>query len=217
MRFQLFPSLLSADLLNLEETLQNLVDAGIDTVHLDVMDNHYVPNLTMGPFLCEQITARFKALKVDVHLMASPVDDLIMQCAKAGAHRISIHPDASIHLDRSLTLIRASGCLAGLVLNPATSPECLSWCIPALDFVLVMTVNPGFANQSLIPHVIDKIQWIHKAYPTLSICVDGGVNLDTITNVAKAGATAFVMGSAFFKQSDYKQTLHAIQKQLLMI
>lgn len=217
MNHQILPSLLSADLTRLGEEVIQVQNAGIEMIHFDVMDGHYVPNLTLGPFVCEALTARFKKLKVDVHLMASPVDELIHQFAKARASRISIHPDGTIHLERSLKLIRDLGCQAGLVLNPGTSPECLQWVIHRLDFVLVMTVNPGFAGQTLIPHVLEKIRWIHNHYPKLPIAVDGGINQDTILEVAKTGASEFVAGSAIFNSDDYKKTIAELNRLLASV
>ncbi len=190
------------------------MQAGSDMLHIDVMDNHYVPNLTFGPLLCQAVRKRFKDLLIDVHIMASPVDALITQFASAGATRISIHPDATIHLDRSLQLIRESGCQAGLVLNPATSIDYITDCVHRLDFVLVMTVNPGFAGQTLIPEVIPKITRLHERFPTLPICVDGGVTSTNIETLARAGATEFVAGSAIFNSKNYAKTIADMRKQL---
>jgi len=214
MTYLIAPSLLSADMTRLGEEVDAVMQAGADMVHFDVMDNHYVPNLTIGPFICQALKKRFPDLIIDVHLMTQPVDELIIQFAKAGAKRLSIHPDASIHLDRSLQLIRQHACEAGLVLNPATSPDTLQWCQHRLDFVLVMTVNPGFGGQALIPEMIDKIRYIKKHYPNLPICVDGGVTVDNIHNLARAGATQFVAGSAIFSSPDYKATLTAMRQHL---
>ncbi|MBA2652865.1 MAG: ribulose-phosphate 3-epimerase [Tatlockia sp.] len=214
MTYLIAPSLLSADMTRLGEEVSAVMDAGADMIHFDVMDNHYVPNLTFGPPICQLLYQRFPKLIIDVHLMATPVDSLINQFAKAGARRISLHPDATIHLDRSLDLIRQQGCAAGLVLNPAASPECLAWCIHRLDFVLVMTVNPGFGGQTLIPEAIDKIRWIKDKYPSLPICVDGGVTLDNIAILAKAGATEFVAGSAIFSSDDYAKTIRLMREKL---
>lgn len=207
LRYQIFPSLLSADMMRIGEETDAVIQSGADMLHVDVMDNHYVPNLTFGPLICQGLHNRFPQLPIDVHLMVSPVDALIQQFAQAGAARISIHPDATIHLDRSLELIKQSGCKAGLVLNPSTSIDCIEWCIHRLDFVLVMTVNPGFGGQSLIPAVIDKIVKLHNKYPTLPICVDGGVSETNIRSLALAGATEFVAGSAIFNSDDYARTI----------
>lgn len=212
--FKIAASILSADFARLGEDSSAVIKAGADWIHFDVMDNHYVPNLTFGPPICQVLSQRFPNLIIDVHLMTTPVDGLIIQFAKAGAKRISIHPDATIHLDRSLQLIQQQGCAAGLVLNPATVPDCLDWCIHRLDFVLVMTVNPGFSGQTLIPEVIDKIRWIKRKYPTLAICVDGGVSSENIANLAKAGATQFVAGSAIFSSDDYTKTITVMRAKL---
>lgn len=214
MTYLIAPSLLSADMTRLGEEVNDVMQAGADMIHFDVMDNHYVPNLTFGPPVCKALRQRFPNLPIDVHLMASPVDELILQFAKAGANRISIHPDATIHLDRSLQLIKEQDCEAGLVLNPATAIDCLDWCIYRLDFVLVMTVNPGFGGQRLIPEVIDKIRLIKEKYPTLAICVDGGVSIDNISTLAKAGATQFVAGSAIFSSEDYGKTIKLMREKL---
>jgi ribulose-phosphate 3-epimerase len=214
MSYLIAPSLLSADMTRLAEEVSALIQAGADMIHFDVMDNHYVPNLTFGPLICQALYKRFPGIDLDVHLMANPVDDLIIQFAKAGAKRLSIHPDATTHLDRSLQLIRQQGCEAGLVLNPATSPDCLSWCSYRLDFVLVMTVNPGFAGQTLIAEMMDKITQIKRQYQILPICVDGGVNIANITDLARAGASQFVAGSAIFASDDYAKTISKMRKKL---
>ena len=213
-KYLIAPSLLSADILRLGEEVDTLIEAGALLIHLDVMDNHYVPNLTFGPLFCEAIHQRHPEICVDVHLMTTPVDPLIVQFAQAGAKRISIHPDATIHLDRSLALIRQHQCAAGLVLNPATSPECLTWIRHQLDFVLIMTVNPGFAAQRLIEAVIPKITWIKTHFPDLTICVDGGVCEKNIKALANAGATQFVAGSAILSTPDYKKTITQLYNQL---
>lgn len=207
MSTQIFPSLLSADFTRLGEEIDAVMQAGADMIHFDVMDNHYVPNLTFGPLLCQALCKHFAQLPIDVHLMTKPVNDLIQQFASAGATRISIHPDATIHLDRSLQLIKDQGCQAGIVLNPATSLDCIEWCVHRLDFVLIMTVNPGFGGQKLIPDVIKKITKTQQNYPQLPICVDGGVTTENINELAMAGATQFVAGSAIFNSNDYTKTI----------
>ena len=212
--YKILPSLLSADIMRLGEEVDAVIHAGADMLHLDIMDNHYVPNLTYGPAVCERLRKHCPSIPIDVHLMVTPVDDLICQFAKAGASRISIHPDATIHLDRSLQLIHEHDCQAGLVLNPATSLDSLAWSMHHLDYVLIMTVNPGFGGQCLIPSVIDKIAQIHQRYPNLSICVDGGITIDNIASIANAGATEFVAGSAIFHTSDYKKTIQGMRQQL---
>ena len=211
MTYQILPSLLSADLTRLGEEIDAVMLAGADMIHFDVMDNHYVPNLTFGPILCQALHQRFDALPIDVHLMTTPVDDLIQQFAAAGAARISIHPDATIHLDRSLQLIKDHGCQSGIVLNPATSPDCIKWCLHRIDFVLIMTVNPGFGGQPLIPEVINKIKLIRHDYPELLICVDGGINAENISTLASAGANQFVAGSSIFNSKDYTKTISMLR------
>ncbi|WP_133130100.1 ribulose-phosphate 3-epimerase [Legionella yabuuchiae] len=214
MRYKILPSILSADMMHLADEVKAVIKAGADMIHFDVMDNHYVPNLTFGPIICKQMRRLFNKIPIDVHLMASPVDALIEQFAEAGATRISIHPEATIHLDRSLQRIKELGCEAGLVLNPATSTDWLTWCIHRLDFVLVMTVNPGFGGQTLISEVIDKLKTIHRAYPDLPICVDGGVSKENIARLALAGASQFVAGSAIFNTNDYTNTIQELREPL---
>lgn len=217
MNYQILPSLLSADMTRLGDEVESVMNAGADCIHFDVMDNHYVPNLTFGPAFCDALIKRYPNLPVDVHLMTTPVDSLIEAFAKSGAERISIHPDASTHLDRSLQLIQNLGCKAGLVLNPATTTDVLTWCAHRLDFVLVMTVNPGFGGQKLIPEVINKITQIHQLYPHLGLCVDGGVTVNNIAELARAGANQFVAGSAIFNSSSYLETIKNMREQLANI
>lgn len=217
MTFQILPSLLSADMTRLGEEVDAVMKAGADFIHFDVMDNHYVPNLTFGPAFCDALIKKFPNLPIDVHLMTTPVDTLIEAFAKAGAKRISTHPDATIHLDRSLQLINNLGCEAGLVLNPATSIDTLTWCAHNLKFVLVMTVNPGFGGQKLIPEVIPKLSKIRQQYPNLDLCVDGGVTPQNIASLAHAGANQFVAGSAIFNSSNYSETIKRMREQLASI
>lgn len=214
MTYQILPSMLSADLTRLGEEVDSVIKSGADFIHFDVMDNHYVPNLTFGPAFCEALIKRFPQLPIDVHLMVKPVDVLIEAFAKAGAKRISIHPDATLHLDRSLSLITDLGCEAGLVLNPATPIEVLTWTVYKLSFIMVMTVNPGFGGQKLIPEVINKIMQIRQLYPKLHLCVDGGITRDNIAELARAGANQFVAGSAIFHSNNYKETIHSMRDQL---
>lgn len=210
----ILPSLLSADLCYLHDEVKAVKNAGADMLHFDVMDNHYVPNLTFGPLLCDAIYKHFPDFAIDVHLMVEPVDELILSFAKAHAKRISIHPDATIHLDRSLSLIRDQGCKAGIVLNPATPPDCINWLKHRLDFVLVMTVNPGFGGQRLIPEVFSKIRWIKDNHPDLAIAVDGGVNKDNISELKKAGASEFIAGSAIFASPNYDKAIKELRSAL---
>lgn len=216
MKYLIAPSLLSADLLFLGKEIGDLLAAGVDLLHLDIMDYHYVPNLTFGLPTCKAIAHKFPKAIIDVHLMTKPVDELIVAFAKAGAKRISIHPETSMHVDRSLELIRQLGCLAGIVLNPGSSPECLKWLLHRLDFILVMLVNPGFAGQALIPEVIPKIKWIKERFSQIPIAVDGGVNLTNIAELVDAGASQFIMGSGFFVNKNYAKTIADLRHNFML-
>lgn len=212
------PSLLSADFANLGADAQAVLDAGADMLHLDVMDNHYVPNLTVGPLVCSALRKYGIKAPIDVHLMTRPVDRLIVDFAEAGASNITFHPEASDHVDRSLALIHKHGCKAGLSLNPATTLECLEYVMDKLDIILVMSVNPGFGGQSFIPAALEKIkavrQLIDASGRDILLAVDGGIKSDNIAEVAKAGADLFVAGSAIFGHQDYKKIITDMRAKL---
>ena len=205
------PSILSADFARLGQDVEDVLAAGADWVHFDVMDNHYVPNLTFGPMICKALRKHGIEAPIDVHLMVEPVDELVPQFAQAGASLISFHPEASRHVDRTIQLIRENGCQAGLVLNPSTPLGQLQWTLQHLDLVLLMSVNPGFGGQSFIPHVLDKLRKVREMIDAsgreIRLEVDGGVKVDNIGEIASAGADTFVAGSAIFGSADYRDTI----------
>ena len=215
------PSILSADFARLGDDVQKVLDDGADVVHFDVMDNHYVPNLTIGPMVCKALRDYGITAPIDVHLMVEPVDTMIVEFAKAGASIITFHPDASKHVDRSLQLIKDHGCKAGLVLNPASSLDELTHVMDKLDVVLLMSVNPGFGGQSFIPHTLEKLRQVRKLIDdrglAIRLQVDGGVKTDNIKEIAEAGADMFVAGSAIFNQPDYKVVIDQMREQLAAV
>jgi len=219
--FVIAPSLLSADFARLGEDATAVLNAGADWLHFDVMDNHYVPNLTIGPLVCEALRHYGITAPIDVHLMVKPVDRIIPDFAKAGASLITFHPEASEHVDRSLALIKDSGCQAGLVFNPATPLHHLDHVMDKLDMILLMSVNPGFGGQSFIPATLDKIRQVRerveKSGRDIRIEVDGGIKVDNIAEVAKAGADTFVAGSAIFGKKDYRGIIDEMRKQLATV
>ena len=212
------PSILSADLARLGEEVDAVLNAGADVVHFDVMDNHYVPNLTFGPMVCESLRKYGIKAPIDVHLMVKPVDELIVQFAKAGATYITFHPEASEHIDRSLQLAIDHGCKTGLVFNPATPLNYLDYVIEKLDMILLMSVNPGYGGQKFIPSTLDKLSQVRKLIddtkPTIRLEVDGGVSGKNIREIAAAGADTFVAGSAIFGANDYAATIQSMRDEL---
>ena len=212
------PSILSADFARLGEEVDAVLDAGADVIHFDVMDNHYVPNLTIGPMVCEALRNYNISAPIDVHLMVTPVDDLILEFAKAGASYISFHPEATLHPDRSLQLVRDQGCKSGLVFNPGTPIDCLEYLIDKVDVILLMSVNPGFGGQKFLSSTLKKLVKVRKIIDDVGLPirleVDGGIGIENIKQIADAGADMFVAGSAIFNSSDYSATIKAMREKL---
>jgi len=216
--YKIAPSILSADFARLGDEVTNVLASGADIVHFDVMDNHYVPNLTIGPLICEALIKHGITAPIDVHLMVKPVDRIIPDFAKAGASYITFHPEASEHIDRTLQLIRENGCKSGLVFNPSTPLDYLKYVMDKVDMILLMSVNPGFGGQSFIPETLNKLREVRKIIDEsgrdIRLEIDGGVKIDNIREIAEAGADTFVAGSAIFNTDDYKSTIDAMRSEL---
>jgi len=212
------PSILSANFAKLGDEVDNVIAAGADWIHFDVMDNHYVPNLTIGPLVCEALRKHGVTAPIDVHLMVKPVDRIVPDFAQAGASLISFHPEASEHVDRTLQLIKSHGCQAGLVFNPATSLSYLDYVLDKIDLILIMSVNPGFGGQSFIPAALEKLrrarELIDRSGRSIRLEVDGGVKVDNIAQIAQAGADTFVAGSAIFGHQDYRSVITAMRQAI---
>lgn len=223
--FKIAPSILAADFARLGEEVQTVLDSGADIVHFDVMDNHYVPNLTIGPMVCQALRKYGISAPIDVHLMVEPVDDMISMFADAGADYITFHPEASRHVDRSIQLIKQKGCKAGLVLNPATPIDAVRHVLPQLDMLLLMSVNPGYGGQKFIPYTLDKLREARSMIDeieansgaSIRLEIDGGVTADNIYEIAKAGADTFVAGSAIFGKEDYRVAIDNMRKELAKV
>jgi ribulose-phosphate 3-epimerase len=219
--YQIAPSILSADFARLGDEVTNVLASGADIVHFDVMDNHYVPNLTIGPLICEALIKHGITAPIDVHLMVKPVDRIIPDFAKAGASIITFHPEASEHIDRTLQLIRDNGCKSGLVFNPSTPLDYLKHVMDKVDMILLMSVNPGFGGQSFIPETLNKLREARKIIDDsgrdIRLEIDGGVKVNNIREIAEAGADTFVAGSAIFNTDDYKSTIDAMRSELAKV